>query len=476
MSTRARIDRAAALATTHAPAQPKGKRPTPLEFIESLSIDDKVTGAAIPFRLWDSQREMLRLIVESERLVLVKARQLGASWLALAYMLYLATFEQGQLYLVARQSLEESAEGIVRLRRMLASVPERWRCEATTDNVFSIALATGSRIRALSSTKSVGRGLASRYVIADELAFWSDSESQFAALEPGAQRLHVISTGAGPHDFFHRLYLQAVSGEGRFVPAFFSWRAHPERDDAWWRANVELAASPTLARREYCERPEDAFTSPSGVWAETFSSERNVDDIEPVPNWQTVRGIDWGYHSPAALFLQLSPAGQPFIVHEYLPHDLVTNEFVAGILREEAKLALAIPPHTSYVDPAGAQVNVQVQTPEVEAARRAGLAPVYRHSLIREGCTRIMDALADPELPLVVSTRCPFLIEALSSAKVDPNKEGEYLKDGYYEHCLDALRMIMLHLRLGPVPEYNLPEPTPGPGSGLWGPGGRRIW
>ena len=75
----------------------------------------------------------------------------------------------------------------------------------------------------------------------------------------------------------------------------------------------------------------------------------------------------------------------------------------------------------------------------------------------------------------MVSSRCPFVIEALA-AKVDKTHEGEYAKDGYYEHALDAPRYVFLHLNLGPRPEYNLPDPTPGPGAGLWGPGGRRMW
>jgi hypothetical protein len=439
------------------PAQPKTKPPTPLAFIESLQIADRATGGLIPFRLYPAQRHMLKAMVASDRLVIVKSRQLGCSWLALAYMLYLATFEESQLFIVARQSLEEAGEGIARLGTMNDSVPERWRREATTDNVFSLGLTSDCRIRALSSTKSIGRGLASRYCIADELAWWLAPESQLAALEPGAQRLHVISTGAGPHDALHRLWLGSLSPESPWRGEFYPWTSVPGRDASWYRANVDLAPSPSLAAREHASSPEQAFQAPGGRWAERFDSTRNVDDIAPVPEWDTVRGIDWGYHSPAAVWVQLSPAGQPFIVHEYRPHDLVTNEFVAGIVREDAKLGLVTPPRISYVDPAGAAVNVQIATPEVEAARRCGLNPVFRHSLVREGCTRMTNALADPEIPLIVSTCCPFTIEALSSAKVDKNHEGEYAKDGYYEHLLDAARYVFLHLNLGPVEPYVAP-------------------
>ena len=82
------------------------------------------------------------------------------------------------------------------------------------------------------------------------------------------------------------------------------------------------------------------------------------------------------------------------------------------------------------------------------------------------------DALADPEVPLIVSSRCPFLIEALASAKVDKVHEGEYAKDGYYEHALDATRYVFLHLNLAPHVDYELPDLDFGASSGAW----NRMW
>ena len=323
-------------------------------------------------------------MVEADRLVIVKSRQLGCSWLALAYMLYLATFEESQLFIVARQSLEEAGEGIARLGTMNDSVPERWRREATTSNVFSLALTSGCRIRALSSTKSIGRGLASRYAICDELAFWQDPETQLAALEPGAQRLHVISTGNGAHDTLHRLWLNSLDPESPWCGQFYPWTSVPGRDAAWFKANVTLAPSPSLATREHASTPEQAFQAPGGRWAERFDSTRNVDALEPVPNWQTVRGIDWGYHSPACVWVQISPAGQPIVVHEYLPHDVTTAEFVAGIVREDAKLGLVSPPHVASSTPPALRSTCRSSLPRWKPPS----APAWRRSSVTRWCAK----------------------------------------------------------------------------------------
>ena len=456
------------------PAAPgRVKPPTALQCVESCEIEDAASGKLILFKLWTSQRKMLAAMKRHDRLVLLKSRQLGCSWLALAYLLYLALFEApGQLYLVARQSLEESGEAIHRLKMMHDSLPAAWQQEVTVANVFSLAFANGSRIRALSSTKAIGRGLAAYLTVADELAFWAAPEEQLAALEPGSHRLLVVSTGNGPGDYLHQLWLASLTGQGRWHGEFFDWRAHPGRDQRWYVANVEQAPSPSLARREYPCTPEEAFASPTGMFFERFNSEVNVKAVSVVPDWPTVRGVDFGYHHPACVWLQTSPAGQRFVVRELLPEKVTTAEFIDAILRVDASLSLAYPPTASYVDPAGASTNVQTQTSEVELFRRAGLHPTSRASVIRDGCTRMMDALADPELPLVISPDCPRLIEALSTIKPDRLHDDVYDEGSPFTHVLDALRYALVNLGVFHPYVYEPLEPSPGPSSGMWG----RIW
>lgn len=421
----------------------KIKPPSPLAFVESLKIEDKDTGGLVGFRLWPAQKRMLRGMVANDRLILLKARQLGASWLALAYMLYLATFEPGQLFLVARQSLEESGEAIHRLRVLNDSMPERWRQPATTDNVFSLGLANGSRIRALSSSKAIGRGLSARYVIADELAFWTDPETQLAALEPGAHRLHVISTGNGPYDFFHSLWLKSLSGEGRWRSEFYSWSAHPARKGSWYKDNVTDAPSPSLAKREYASKPEDAFLSPAGIFFERFDSTRNVADVAIVPAWQTFRCVDFGFRSPACAWAQQAPSGQLFIVAELVPHNKTTTEFANLIVRTDTDLG--VKPRLTYVDPAGRAANVQTAESEVDLFRRSGLSPVSKGSSIRDGCVRLMDLLADPAIPLVISKACPWIIAGFSTIRPDKHSPEVYDESSDYTHILDALRYLVVN-------------------------------
>ena len=127
----------------------------------------------------------------------------------------------------------------------------------------------------------------------------------------------------------------------------------------------------------------------------------------------------------------------------------------------------------SFCDPAGKATNVQTAESEFEVFARAGLLPQGRSSSVRDGCVRIMDALAEEAQPLIVAARCLALIAAL--AQVKPHRTHTEIYDIDHElfaHPLDALRYLLLNLPGPGTYPYKAPEDSPGPCAGLYG----RIW
>ncbi len=57
----------------------------------------------------------------------------------------------------------------------------------------------------------------------------------------------------------------------------------------------------------------------------------------------------------------------------------------------------------------------------------------------------LMDALADPELSLVVSADCHWTIEALACVPPDPHQPERYDERSRYTHILDALRYFAVN-------------------------------
>jgi hypothetical protein len=414
--------------------------PSLLAFVESLSIEDKDTGALIPFALWDAQKDALAMMEAEPRLFVLKARQLGLSWLALACLLYWGTFWGDRSFLIARQSGEDAADAIHRLKTLIASMPDVWRPVVVVDNVMSIEFASGSRYRALTATQRIGRGGAAYAGLADEFAFWDWQPEQLASLEAACSRLFVVTTGSGPGTHAHRLWTQAAAHKGAYKTLFLRYDVHPGRTPEWYALHVEEAADVRLAKREYASTAQDAWTSPSGVFFMRFDAERHVREVEIVPNWPTVRCIDHGFHRPACAWLQTSPQGQLFVVAELVPHDRTTQEFAQEILATELTFGLVEPPRASYCDPAGRAVNVQTTESEARIFAQMGLNPDSKPSSIRDGCVLLMDALADKNLPLVISAACPWTIQAFSQVKPDKANEGVYDERSEYTHILDALR------------------------------------
>jgi hypothetical protein len=283
--------------------------------------------------------------------------------------------------------------------------------------------------------------------LADEYAFWPWPDKQLAAMESGCTRLHIVSTGNGEGDAFQALYENALAGRGAYQTLFISSGADPRRDADWYQRNVTEAADPEAARREHARSPQDAFAAPEGVYFKRFSRERHIKKLEIVANWQSFRGIDFGYRHPACLWAQRSPAGQLFIVDELLPENLTTPEFAAAIKAREAGFGLVVPVRASYCDPAGRATNVQTAASEFEVLRGAGLAPQGKPSSVRDGCVRIMDSLADEAQPLIIAERCSGLIRALSSVRPHRGRPEVYdFEHQRFSHPLDALRYLLLNI------------------------------
>jgi hypothetical protein len=276
-----------------------------------------------------------------------------------------------------------------------------------------------------------------------------------SALDAASERLYAVTTGNGPGDLAHSIWRQAQEGTGRWRAVFYPWSAHPGRvtDPDWYRANVEEAPEPRLAQREYAATPEQAFAAPQGCFVERWNAAVNAPCRMPAQhNWETWRAVDFGFHWPCCLWIQTSPAGQYIVVAALArrePYNWTTEEFADKILAVDKALNLVEPPRATFCDPAGANVQAQTGESEFEIFKLKGLAPVGIHSSIRDGCVRIMDAIADPDLPLLVSRSLTWVVEALGAVSPDRKRPDIYDESSTYTHVLDALRYFFVNQSVG---------------------------
>ncbi len=230
----------------------------------------------LPFDLWPAQVDFLH-ILERERLVVaLKARQLGFTWVVVAYILHQMRFHPAPTSLVFSKS-EDDAIDIVdqRLKGMHNHLPAwmRMRSEPGVDSKHDWKLVNGSHAKAFATTG--GRSYTGSVLFLDE-ADWMPGrntlEDLLAATKPaidaGGKAIILSSPDkAKPQSAFKKLYRAAKDGSINFVPVFQPWTARPDRTPAWYeeqkRTSLALNGSLDHLHQEYPATDAEALAPKS---------------------------------------------------------------------------------------------------------------------------------------------------------------------------------------------------------------------
>ncbi len=204
-------------------------------------IYDSVESDWIPFRLWPSQVRVLDDMHANQLTVILKARQLGISWLALSYALWQVMFRPiAAVSIFSRRDTESMyLLGPDRLRGIFQNLPLWMKSghEATTNSGHEWILKTGSAVRAFPT--SAGDGYVSTLAIVDEADLSPDLNSLMRSVKPtidNGGKLVLLSrvNKSEPESEFKNIYRGAKNGENGWHPVFLGWKSHPGRNDSWY--------------------------------------------------------------------------------------------------------------------------------------------------------------------------------------------------------------------------------------------------
>lgn len=182
-------------------------------------------GGWRPFRLWPSQVRAVETLAANRLCVVLKARQLGMSWLSVAYALWLMLFRCAATVLLFSKRDDEAVNLLnFRLRGMYDRLPPAYRAAAVLrDNVHEVRLSNGSNALAFPTTG--GRSYTASLAIVDEAdhvggAAGDDLDALLNAVKPtidGGGRLVLLSTvdKTRPESAFKRIYKAAQPAPGR---------------------------------------------------------------------------------------------------------------------------------------------------------------------------------------------------------------------------------------------------------------------
>lgn len=463
-----------------------------------MSIGGAASGDWISFKLWPAQRQVLQDLVDHPYAIILKARQLGMSWLTLAYALWLMLFFPAANIMLMSKRDDESIELLSnRLIEMHARLP-KWmqgkRIEQQSAHDF--ALSNGSRAKAFPT--SGGRSYTGTLVILDEADFLPDLNKVLNAIKPAIDaggHLIMISTvdKEKPTSTFKEIFRDAWYNKAtNYHPIFLPWSARPARTLTWYEqvaVDMRKQANGTddSLWQEYPADPEQALAPLQldkripYAWLEQCRGHRKpLGDlanlpavpgltiyVEPVPDHHYIIGADPAEGNPTSD----DSAGAVI--------DADTWEEVATFAGKWEPLVFG-----AYIDAVGRYYNEAAVMAErnnhghalILALRQTGELQILRgHSADAEkeqgseklgwldnlkGKTLMYDTIAQATKDQSVTLNDPLSISQLASIEADTLRAPAQLADDHADAI--ALAVVALQYRdFSGAPAVIIPAPDP---------------
>lgn len=305
---------------------------------KDAALGPEAPGVVIKFFLWPLQLVALAAILANRLLIILKARQLGLTWLVLSYAAWRMLFFPGYTVAGVSKSETESKELVRRMTVILKALPPWMARERTPENkkdllgfsgpvwesttlVVTIFHQGGAKsvFHAHTSAPGSGRSFTENLVILDEWAHQQWAEEIWAGIFPTVNRPtggQVIGLSSNKRGSFFEAICEKPD-DYMFVRIFLPWRTDPRRTQEW-HDNTKKAM-PGSWRQEYPATAEEALSAGEGTAFPEFTEAIHVCKPFKIPEWwRRWRGNDPGYADPFYFcWYAVSEEGQVYIYREY---------------------------------------------------------------------------------------------------------------------------------------------------------------
>lgn len=324
-------------------------------------IEVKKTNADLvqPFKLWQAQADALHSIVDHRLNIILKARQLGLSWLACHIAAHMLLTRSGRLVLALSRSEEEAKELIRRvafifsnMSELIASEREKpagWQGPTYKASALEIIVKNGdepaSTMKAFASSPNAGRSFTADLFIIDEHAFqeWAFEiwTSIFPTINsPDGGKAIILST-IKRGSLFEQLFTDPDNG---FNKIFIPWYADPERDQAWYDETKKALGDDIT--QEYPATIEEALTVPGGAFFPEVNELNTVSTNILEGHLKTYVAIDYGLDMFSAHWIRINEHGEAQVYREYDSPNLTIGQAAEALMdlcTEPVSLFLAPP-------------------------------------------------------------------------------------------------------------------------------------
>ena len=412
------------------------------------------------FKLWDKQKEVLDSIDKHRLNIILKARQLGVTWLVLAYSVYLLLFNPGYL-IIALSKTEEDAKELIRritvmLNKMSMFIKEDieenkgWQGLKYNSTALSVEIkhkGKSSMFKAFSSSKGSGRSFTANVLILDEWAFQQFAREIWASAYPTINRptggkvigLSTIDRGT--------LFEEIFTSDNDFNKVFMPWYSDPRRTNDWYNQTKNDLGD--LITQEYPATIEEALTIPGGSFFPEFREDIHLTTDRTITN--KYYAMDYGLDMLAVL--EIGTSRNQFIVNDEI--------HISGLIASEAAKTCYDKGIRKIFAPKDLwDKNRHTGKSTADIFREHNIELIQVDSGFESGCLNIKEYLKPYEetdeqtgdtyltAPMLINTRCNNLINSLKKIQKDKLRPNVYAKQPHeLTHIIDALRYYAIGKR-----------------------------
>lgn len=262
-----------------------------------VHIFNATDGDWVRFALWPAQTEVLGIIRTEQQSIVLKARQLGLSWLVLCLALHNMLFHPAATILMFSKRDEEAIELLKRLKGIYERLPAWMQARVVLlDSLHDWELSNGSSAKSFPSTG--GRSYTGSMVIVDEAEFVQDLDALINAVKPtidaGGQMIMISTVDKSqPESPFKRIFRAAKQGKTAWRAVFLPWSARPGRTAAWYEDQKADVLARTTAlddlHQEYPATDTEALAPRSldkriaPIWIEACYAEMDPIEVAGAP-------------------------------------------------------------------------------------------------------------------------------------------------------------------------------------------------
>lgn len=308
-------------------------------------IEDKDSPEIIiPFKAWDAQNKTLRDFLEYRLNLILKARQMGITWLALYFCAHDLIFNLGHTVVALSKTEDDAKELVRRMSVILDNMPEILQGGGLyfTKTATSVAITNDkgklvSTFKAFASSPAAGRSFTGNILLLDEWAFQEYADEIWTSAYPTINRptggkvigLSTIKKGT----LFEKLWTE----DNAFHKIFLSVFSDPRRTQEWYESTARDLG--VKVKQEYPRTAEEALSNLGGSFFSEFDYDLHTCEPFTIPkDWSIYDSMDYGLDMFANLKIAIDNEKNVYVFHEIYESNLIISDAAARVKSTEMKV------------------------------------------------------------------------------------------------------------------------------------------